>query len=53
MKQNRNAGGTHKQRAPKSPKMRHAMKREAESDERKAKTKIREPKESVKELFGK
>lgn len=35
----------------KSPKMRHAMKLEAERNERKDRTRIKEPKNKVKDLF--
>ena len=35
----------------KSPRFRHAMKREAEKNERKQRSRIRDPKSSVRELF--
>lgn len=37
---------------PKSPKLRHAMKREAEKAEIKATGRIKDPKQSVAELFS-
>lgn len=37
--------------ASKSPRFRHALKREAEANERKDRSRLREPKSSVKELF--
>ncbi len=49
----KSAGGKHKSKAPKSPKMKHAMKREAERNERKASPSIKDPKASVKEVFEK
>lgn len=47
--------GSHKHaisgRAGKSPKLRHRMKMEAERNERKDRSKIKEPRQTVKELF--
>lgn len=40
-------------RAPKSPKAKHAMKREAEANSIKATGRIKDPKSSVSELFKK
>lgn len=45
------AGSGGKRRNGKSPKLRHAIKREAESVSIKARGRIRQPKASVKELF--
>jgi hypothetical protein len=54
---NRSGMGSHKHgtsgRAPKSPKLKHAMKREAEKDVRVDKTRLKEPKSNIKELFQK
>jgi len=38
-------------RTGKSPKLRHAMKREAEQNERKDRSRIKDPKRTMKELF--
>jgi len=53
--QGRGGMGSHKHgvsgRPGKSPRLRHAMKRMAEADERKAQPSIRNPKNSVRELL--
>ncbi len=55
MVQGRNGMGSHKHgvsgRSGKSPAMRHHLKREAEKNERKDRTRIIDPKSSVQELF--
>ena len=55
MDQGRSGMGSHKHgtsgRSPKSPRLKHAMKREAESQVRVDRTRIIDPKSSVEELF--
>lgn len=55
MTQGRSGMGNHKHaisgHATKSPKLRAHMKREAEKDERKDRSRIKDPKSSVDELF--
>lgn len=47
--------GSHKHgtsgKAPHSPRFKHKMKREAEADEKKDRSRIKDPVQSVKELF--
>lgn len=56
MQQARGGMGSHKHgisgRAGKSPNLRHYMKREAEKDERKSRSRIQNPKSSVRELLA-
>ena len=57
MQEGKGGMGSHKHgtsgRAPKSPKTKHRMKREAEKDVRLDRTRIKDPKASVQELFRK